>query len=322
MAVYTEVSPAQAQHLATQLALGAVRTLEPIGSGIENTNYFLGTDSGEWVLTLFERLSAEQLPFYLLLMQHLARHGLPVPEPRADAVGALCHAVAGKPAAVVNRLPGAPAEAPDVHHADQVGATLARMHRAVADFPLAQPNLRGLDWWLATAPAVRPHLGPDAAALLDAELGFQQHLAASATYAQLPRGAVHADLFRDNALFDGLPGRERLCGVFDFYFAGVDSFAYDLAVTLNDWCIDDDTGHLDPTRAEALIAGYRSEREPTGAEWRLLPAMRRAAALRFWLSRLADWHAPRDAALLTPKDPRHFERVLRDCVANPWHPVP
>lgn len=321
MAVYTEVSLAQAQHLATQLALGAVHSLEPIGSGIENTNYFLGTESGEWVLTLFERLSAEQLPFYLRLMQHLARHGLPVPEPRPDAAGALCHGLAGKPAAVVNRLPGAPVEAPDVHHADQVGATLARMHRAVADFPLAQPNLRGLDWWLATAPAVRPHLHADAAALLDAELGFQQHLAASATYAELPRGAVHADLFRDNALFDGLPGRERLCGVFDFYFAGVDSFAYDLAVTLNDWCIDDDSGHLDPTRAEALIAGYRSEREPTGAEWRLLPAMRRAAALRFWLSRLADWHAPRDAALLTPKDPRHFERVLRDCVDNPWHPV-
>lgn len=320
MAVYTEVSLVQAQALATQLSLGTVRSLEPVPSGIENTNYFLGTDAGEWVLTLFERLSAEQLPFYLRLMQHLAQHGLPVPEPHADASGSLCHPLAGKPAAVVNRLPGAPVHAPDAHHADQVGATLARMHLAVADFPLSQPNLRGLEWWLATAPTVRPELDAAAATLLDDELAYQQHLAGSATFAQLPRGAVHADLFRDNALFDGLPGRERLCGVFDFYFAGVDSFAYDLAVAINDWCIDDDSGHLDETRADALIAGYRAEREPTGAEWRLLPAMRRAAALRFWLSRLADWHAPRDAALLTPKDPRHFERVLRDCVATPWHP--
>ncbi len=320
MAVYTEVSLDQAQALSTQLQLGAVRSLQPIGSGIENTNYFLSTDGGEWVLTLFERLSAEQLPFYLQLMQHLAQQGLPVPEPHTNGSGALCHHLAGKPAAVVNRLPGVPVDAPDVHHADQVGATLARMHKAVADFAPYQPNLRGLAWWQATAPIVRPHLEEDSAALLDEELAYQQHLAASPTYAQLPHGAVHADLFRDNALFEGLPGRERLCGVFDFYFAGVDSFAFDLGVAINDWCVDDDSGHLDETRANALIAGYRAEREPAGVEWRTLPAMRRAAALRFWLSRLADWHAPRDATLLTPKDPRHFERVLRDCVANPWHP--
>lgn len=320
MAVYTEVSLEQAQALSTRLHLGAVLALSPVPSGIENTNYFLGTDQGEWVLTLFERLSAQQLPFYLRLMQHLAQRGLPVPEPHADASGELCHRLAGKPATVVNRLPGAPIHAPDVHHADQVGATLARMHLAVSDFPLAQPNLRGLPWWLATAPAIRPHLDADAAARLDSELVYQQHLSGAATYAQLPRGAVHADLFRDNALFDGLPGRERLCGVFDFYFAGIDSFAFDLAVAINDWCIDDDSGRLDTTRAEAMIAGYRAEREPTGTEWRLLPAMRRAAALRFWLSRLSDWHAPRDAALLTPKDPAHFERVLADSVENPWHP--
>lgn len=322
MAVYTEVSPEQAQALATHLRLGAVRALEPIGSGIENTNYFLTTDTGEWVLTLFERLTPAQLPFYLRLMQHLAQRGLPVPGPRADAAGELCQRVAGKPAAVVNRLPGAPVSAPDVHHAEQVGATLARMHRAAADFPLQQPNLRGFAWWLATGPAVRPHLDSAAAALLDAELGWQAQVHASATYHQLPAGAVHADLFRDNALFEGLPGRERLCGVFDFYFAGTDTFAFDLAVTLNDWCVDDASGRLDLARAEALVAGYRAEREPLGAEWRLLPAMRRAAALRFWLSRLSDWHAPREAALLTPKDPRHFERVLREAIDSPWHPLP
>jgi len=194
------------------------------------------------------------------------------------------------------------------------------MHLAVADFPLQQPNLRGLPWWKATAPTVRPWLDAATAALLDEELAFQQHLGASATLASLPRGAVHADLFRDNALFDGLPGRERLSGVFDFYFAGVDSFAYDLAVVLNDWCIDLTTGTLVPERANALLHAYQAERPCTGAELRLLPGLRRAAALRFWLSRLADWHLPRDAALLSPKDPTHFERVLREGIAQAWHP--
>lgn len=330
MAVYTEVSAEQARTLLSGLGLGELLSLRPIASGIENTNYFVTTPEGDWVLTLFERLSAEQLPFYLQLMKHLARHGLPVPEPRADAAGEILHEVAGKPAALVNRLSGEHLDAPDLHHCEQLGATLARLHDAVADFPLQQPNLRGLPWWEATAPLVRPHLSDDQAQLLDEEMAFQRHLAESAQYATLPRGAVHADLFRDNAMFEGLPGRERLSGVFDFYFAGVDTFAFDLAVALNDWCIDLDSGRLDAARADAMVAAYRlAERVALpdhhlrdGAELRLLPALRRSAALRFWLSRLADWHLPRDAALLTPKDPQHFERVLRDCLANPWHPQP
>lgn len=320
MAVYTEVSPAQAAALLQELGLGALQALTPIGSGIENTNYFVSATEGEFVLTLFERLSATQLPFYLQLMRHLARHGLPVPEPRANAAGELVQKVAGKPAALVSRLSGHGIDAPDLHHCAQVGATLARLHLAVADFPLLQPNLRGLPWREATALTVRAWLGTAAAQLLDDEMAFQRHLAASPAHARLPQGAVHADLFRDNAMFDGLPGRERLSGVFDFYFAGVDSFGYDLAVVLNDWCIDLETGALVTERAQALLGAYRAERACTGDELRLLPGLRRAAALRFWLSRLADWHAPRDASLLTPKDPAHFERVLRQCIAQPWHP--
>ncbi|HSI58308.1 MAG TPA: homoserine kinase [Ideonella sp.] len=330
MAVYTEVSLDEARRFVLQLGLGELLALKPVASGIENTNYFVTTADGEWVLTLFERLGFEQLPFYLQLMRHLARHGLPVPEPRADAAGEILHRVAGKPAALVDRLRGEHLDAPDLHHCEQLGATLARLHDAVADFPLAQPNLRGLAWWEDTALLVRPHLGSEQAQLLDGEMAFQRQLAASPLYASLPRGAVHADLFRDNAMFEGLPGRERLSGVFDFYFAGVDTFGFDLAVVLNDWCIDLDSGRVDTARADALVAAYRlaervaspDHRLHDGAELRLLPALRRSAALRFWLSRLADWHLPRDAALLTPKDPQHFERVLRDCIANPWHPQP
>ena len=149
---------------------------------------------------------------------------------------------------------------------------------------------------------------------------FQQVVAASPAHAALPRGAVHADLFCDNVLFDGLPGHEKLTGCFDFYFAGTDTFAYDLAVCLNDWCLDADDASLDESRAQALLAAYQQHRPLSTAEARLMPAMLRAAALRFWLSRLADWFLPRDAALLQPKDPAHFERILRSRIAKPWHP--
>jgi homoserine kinase type II len=322
MAVYTEVTAAQAGALTAALQLGAVQSLRPIPSGIENTNYFLSTSQGEWVLTLFERLNADQLPFYLNLMRHLAQQGMPVPEPRPDQHGSLVHLLAGKPAAVVNRLDGESLDAPDLHHCAQLGGVLARMHLAVADFGLQQPNLRDIAWREEIAPVVRSYLEADAGSLLDQEMVFQREMAKSPAYRQLPRGAVHADLFRDNALFSGLPGRERLSGVFDFYFAGVDTLAYDLAVVVNDWCVDLDSGQLVPERAHALLAAYQAQRGLSGDELRLLPALRRAAALRFWLSRLADWHLPRDASLLTPKPPLHFERVLRDTVANPWHALP
>ena len=254
-------------------------------------------------------------------MQHLAQRGLPVPEPRADAAGQLLHQVAGKPAALVNRLPGHHQLAPGLHHCAQLGGLLARMHLAVADFPLAQPNLRGRAWWATMAAAVRPHLSAGQQQLLDDELAYQQQVAASPAFASLPQGAVHADLFCDNVLFDGLPGHEKLTGAFDFYFAGTDSFGYDLAVCLNDWCLNADDASLDMARAQALVQAYEAQRPLSATEHRLLPALLRAAALRFWLSRLGDWHLPRPAALLQPKDPTHFERVLRARIARPWHPA-
>jgi homoserine kinase type II len=320
MAVFTEVSFDEAGEFVRRLDIGQLSALRGIPSGIENTNYFVSTDRGEWVLTLFERLSAEQLPFYLHLMRHLARKGLPVPEPRADASGQILHRLCGKPATLIDRLRGRHQLAPDAHHCAQLGELLARMHLAGLDFGMHQPNLRGLAWWVETVPQVLPFVDDAQRELLGAELAFQQALAASPAYAALPRGPVHADLFRDNAMFDGLPGRECLSGVYDFYFAGVDTFAFDLAVCLNDWCVDLDSGRAVDERAQALVAAYARVRPLTGAECRLLPAMLRAAALRFWLSRLWDLHLPRDARLLQPHDPAHFERVLRARIAAPWHP--
>ena len=319
MAVYTEVRFEQAEAFVRALGRGHVTALHGIGAGIENTNYFVSTDQGEWVLTLFERLGHEQLPFYLRYMQHLARHGLPVPEPQADAQGRILHQLCGKPAALVNRLPGRHVLAPDTRHLQQMGEMLARLHLAGTDFELHQPHLRGLDWWVATVPEVLPFLDEARAQQLRDELAFQRGVAASAAAAALPRGPIHADLFRDNVLFDATAAGDDtpvLSGFFDFYFAGVDTWLFDVAVCLNDWCIDLATGRRDTARHDALLQAYDRVRPLTDAERRLLPAMLRAGALRFWISRLWDLHLPREASMLKAHDPTHFERVLRERLAE------
>ena len=313
MAVFTPVSSPEASALLRRLGLGALTSLRGIEGGIENTNYFVTCDAGEFVLTLFERLTAEQLPFYLHLMKHLASAGIPVPDPQADAAGRILHSVCGKPAAVVNKLRGRSQLAPQPVHCAAVGDMLARMHLAGRSFALQQPNLRALPWWNETAPVVLAHLNAAQAALLQSELAWQNQVAQSPDCAALPRGPVHADLFRDNVMFDG----EVLTGFFDFYFAGVDSWLFDMAVALNDWCIDLPTGAHHAERASAFLRGYQAVRPLTPAERSLLPDMARAGALRFWISRLWDYHLPRDAALLTAHDPAHFERVLRQRVAHP-----
>ena len=244
-----------------------------------------------------------------------------MPGPQPDRSGAILHTLKGKPAALVNKLAGGHQLAPDVHHCTQVGAMLARMHLSSLDFEMVQPNLRGLPWWTETVPQVRPFLDDAQRMLIDSELAFQQQLAASPAHASLPRGPVHADLFRDNVMFDrGAVGHERLTGFFDFYFAGVDCLLFDLAVCLNDWCIDLDTGRMVEDRAQAFVAAYAYMRPLTSNERRLMPALLRAAALRFWLSRLWDLHLPRDASMLKAHDPTHFDRLLRARISQPGHP--
>ena len=314
MAVFTEVSDKDARDLLRRLSIGSLTELRGIQGGIENTNYFLTTDQGEYVLTLFERLGFEQLPFYLYLMKHLALAGIPVPDPQAETrSGDILLKLCGKPAAVVNRLAGKSQLAPQAVHCAAVGEMLARMHLAGRGYERQQPNLRGLPWWNETVPVVLPHLTPEQADLLGAELAYQNHIAASSAYTALPRGPVHADLFRDNVMFDG----EQLTGFFDFYFAGVDTWLFDLAVCLNDWCIDWATGAHHAERADAMLRAYQAVRPLAAAERQLINAMLRAGALRFWISRLWDYYLPREASMLTPHDPAHFERVLRQRIAHP-----
>jgi homoserine kinase type II len=304
MAVFTSVTLDDLGQWIKQFPLGKALALQGISSGIENSNFFLTTERGEFVLTIFENLGFEQLPFYVQLMRHLAERGVPVPAPVPNDRGDLVVALHGKPAAIVSKLDGSSQMDPQPVHCAEVGAMLARMHLAGRDFPLRQPNLRGLDWWIATVPKVLPFLDPGRAALLESELAFQREFAAGGVYGQLAQGPVHADLFRNNVMFVG----KRLSGCFDFYFAGWDSWLFDIAVTVN-------SGRLDEDRVRALTRAYHAVRPFTDAEAQAWQTMLRAAALRFWLSRLYDFYRPREAEMLTPHDPTHFERVLRERIA-------
>ncbi|MDB5992156.1 MAG: thrB [Herbaspirillum sp.] len=320
MAVFTSVSLEQLSGWIAQFPLGQARAIRGISSGIENSNFFITTDTGEYVLTLFENLSAEQLPFYLYLMRHLAQRGVLVPEPIANHDGDILHALNGKPAAIVTKLEGEHQMTPQPQHCAAVGAMLAKMHLAARDFEIRQPNLRGLPWWRETAPIVLPHLPAAAQQLLRDEMAFQESFAGTDVYRQLQDntdgplyGPIHADLFRNNVMFDG----DRLTGFFDFYFAGCDTWLFDLAVTVNDWCIDVDSGQLQSSHVRAMLDAYHAVRPFSAAETQAWQAMLRAAALRFWLSRLYDFYLPRDAEILTPHDPVHFERILRLRITSP-----
>lgn len=311
MAVFTPVSRDELARWLERYEAGELLEFEGIESGIENSNYFVTTSAGRYVLTLFERLRAEDLPFHVGLMHRLAGYGIPCPDPVPDRGGVVLGRLADKPAALFTRLEGGAVADPDDRHCRQVGELLARMHRAAAGYEGRFPNPRGLAWWHEVAPQLQSFLGVQSAGMLVDEIAQQTHFAKTPLYGSLPSSAVHADLFRDNVLFESGPHDEpRLGGVIDFWFAGVDTWLFDLAVAANDWCTED-AGEFDEARLRALLAAYRSVRATSSAEDDAWPMMLRAAALRFWLSRLFDLHVPRPAQIVTPKDPSRFERILR-----------
>ncbi|MBV8635425.1 MAG: homoserine kinase, partial [Burkholderiaceae bacterium] len=282
MAVFTPVSLADLESWIVQYPLGRAKSIRGISSGIENSNFFLDTEAGEFVLTVFEKLSFAQLPFYLELMRHLAEHGVLVPAPVATLTGEILNSLHGKPAAIVSKLEGKCQLAPGPVHCAAVGAMLAKMHLAGQDFTIRQPNLRGLAWWVETAPAVLPFLSESNQQLLQDEVRSQQEFATTPAYARLPSGPIHADLFRDNVMFEG----ERLTGFFDFYFAGCDTWLFDVAVCVNDWCVDLVSGAPDLARTSAMLNAYHAVRPFTADERAAWQTILRAGALRFWLSRL------------------------------------
>src|SRR5690606_4690196 len=311
MAVFTPVSEHDAQQLLTAYALGELVSLRGITAGIENTNYFLTTTQSEYVLTLFEVLTREQLPFYIELMHHLATHGVPVPEPQTLNDGTRLTTLHGKPCAIVSRLSGGYEPDPSAAHCALAGHTLARAHLAGSSFGISQPNLRGLSWWQENIPKVLPFLTASQADLITQVLQEQTRFADSDNYRALPFGPAHCDLFRDNVLFDGTFEMPRMGGIIDFYFAGCDTWLFDVAVSVNDWCIERNTGELQHDKLQAWLEAYASVRPFTDEEKLAWPVLLQAAALRFWVSRLYDFYLPRPAQTLKPHDPRHFERILR-----------
>ena len=317
MAVFTALTETEVGRLLQQYSIGRLRALQGIAAGIENSNFFLTAEAGDFVLTVFERLSFAQLPFYLELMQHLARRGLPVPLPCETRAGTLVAEARGKPVAIVERLPGRCVEAPSSAQCATMGELLARMHLAASDFPRFQPNLRGIGWWKDALARLEPAIPDHVFHELAEEVIFQDSFFRSPAFEQMPSGPIHADLFRDNVLWDG----GRIGGVIDFYFAGCSLWLYDLAVTVNDWCVDLATAEFDPARAQALLDAYHAVRPLTETEHERWRTVLRAAALRFWISRLYDLYLPRDAHTLTPHDPTRFETTLRQRKADeilPW----
>jgi homoserine kinase type II len=303
MSVFTRVAPEELSAWLAGYAVGTLVEMKGIAAGIENTNYFVTTSQGRFVLTLFEKLTEAELPFYLDLMAHLAAHGIACPAPIADRSQRLLSRLNGKPATLVSCLPGSNVMSPTVVHCELIGRALADMHLAGRSYTGYQENPRGPKWWHQTAPKVMPFLAGERRELLATELAFQD----SHRHDHLPRGPIHADLFRDNALWEPQP--VRLGGVIDFYFAGVDAWLFDVAVTVNDWCVHAD-GRLDDARMHAFLSAYAGRRPFTDEERRSWPAMLRAGALRFWLSRLHDFYLPRPGELTHAHDPEHFRRVL------------
>ena len=307
MAVFTSVSGTELTTWLDDYSLGQLLELQGIASGIENTNYFVTTGNGRFVLTLFEKLSADDLPFYLNLMAHLARHGIPCPRPVANRRNQFLGVLNGKPACIMSRLNGQSTTAPNKEQCAAVGAMLGQMHTAGQSFSQVMPNPRGAAWRAATAPLVRPFLDAAQVALLDSEVALHAQHGLS----HLPQGVIHADLFRDNVLLE----ENRIGGLIDFYFACSDALLYDVAITVNDWCINTD-GALDTARAQTLLRAYHAVRPLLDSERDAWPLVLRVAALRFWLSRLFDKHLPRDGELIHAHDPQQFERILKNHITT------
>ena len=303
MSVYTSVSDLELAQFLRDYDLGGARALTGISAGVENSNYFLDTEKGHFVLTLFERLPRSKIPYFLDLTEWLSLRGIPCPRPMHTLAGNSLSTLCGKPAAIVQRLRGTSIEgrAPSVAEISALGTLLARMHLAGEGFPERHPNPAGFSWWQETARHLVPHLSREDNTLIAEELAYQ----GTRDRTDLPGGVVHADLFPDNVLFEN----GRISGTIDFYYAGDDVWLYDLAVVANAWCSETD-GHFAPVLLRALWDAYVATRPLQAGEEVLWFPLLRAAALRFWLLRLDAIHFRRPGTITQCKDPEEYRQIL------------
>ncbi len=311
MSVYTIIEENELKSFLSNYDVGELLDYQGISDGIENTNYFVNSTSGRFVLTIFEQHSFEEMQYYLNLMHHLADHQVPSANPVADKQGNYLSKFKNKPIALVERLNGGSIIKTTVNHCQQLGIAMGKMHTAGLSFKSRQNNPRGPAWCQQTALKVMEKLSGSEARILDEEVHFQKEK----RHADLPRGVIHADLFRDNALWHGEKGRENFSGIIDFYYSCDDVLLYDLAVAANDWCINEDFS-LNEEKVVALLNNYNAFRPLAGNEQQYWPAMLRAGALRFWLSRLYDKHFPRAGELVHTKNPDEFKAILVDRIKD------
>ncbi|WP_031437373.1 homoserine kinase [Methylobacter tundripaludum] len=300
MSVFTRITRPQLDQFFSAYTLGEVVSFEGITDGIDNTNYFVTTTQGSFVLTLFESLTADELPHFLKLLAHLGENNLPCPRPQSDRQANPLRQLNGKPAAVFKRLSGTATAIPSILYCQEIGLQLASLHRCTEGYVFPIKNGNDLSWCKTALSKVGAHLSATDRELIDDELAFQ----AENTPVNLPRGVIHADLFRDNVLFvDG-----RLSGLLDFYSACTDTLLLDVAITANDWCCDN--GTVNAEKFTALLSAYESLRPLEPQEKQHWPILLRAAALRFWLSRLEHQCYPRPGEITQQKDPLIFRRIL------------
>lgn len=304
MAVYTDLTDEERDAVTRAYDLGALNAFKGIAEGVSNSNFFLETARGRFILTIFEfRYVEAELPFFMDVMARLAERGFPAPQPMRTKDGALLSRVRGKPACMVTFLNGISPKRPSAAQCRNIGEALARMHKALDGFSAERANALGPASW---APMIQPRLElaerlrPGLASVIEVDLALVSDVRST-----LPHGVIHADLFPDNALLVG----DRIGGVIDFYFACTDALAYDLAVCLNAWCFEQGS-EFNLTKGAALIAGYESVRKLEAAERTALPALARGAALRFFATRLADWEATPEGALVRPKNPLEYADKL------------
>jgi homoserine kinase type II len=312
MAVYTDITDEELADLLADFDLGAALSLKGVAEGVENSNFLLETETGRYFLTVYERrVKAADLPFFLELLRWLAMHGFPSATPIPDRRGEILKTVRGKPCAIVSFLSGLAVRRPSAAHCREAGAGLAELHLAAEGFPLSRTNDLGHAAWAPLFAPLKPAaegLKPGLAATISSDL----ELLAAKWPAALPEGVIHADFFPDNVFFK----QGKFAGAIDFYFACVDAFAYDVAIALNAWCFEPD-GSFNITSARQLVAGYESRRPLSDLERSALPVLAHGAAMRFFLTRLHDWGATPQGALVRPKDPLEYERKLAVHRASP-----
>jgi homoserine kinase type II len=307
MSVYTTIEEHELKTFLANYDVGELDSYKGISDGIENTNYFVDTSKGRFVLTIFEHHSFEEMQYYLNLMHHLADHQVPSANPVADTQGNYLSHFKNKPIALVERLNGGSIIETTVNHCEQLGTAMGKMHAAGLSFNAKQLNPRGPAWCQQTAQLVMQKLSSEEQNTLDDEVHFQKEK----RHADLPRGVIHADLFRDNALWYN----NKFSGIIDFYYSCDDVLLYDLAVAANDWCSNSD-GHLNKEKVSSFLINYNEYRTLATNEQEYWPAMLRAGALRFWLSRLYDKHFPREGELVHIKNPDEFKTILLDRIHN------